>query len=203
MATLYDMKPAFQARLRPAVGWLARRGITANAVTLAAMLLSVGFGVAMLATGGAPALLLSLPVVLFLRMGLNAVDGMLAREHGQESRLGFFLNEIGDVVSDAGLYLPLLLVLVPTLPVLAGAAVLAFTVSELAGVLSRAAGGERRHDGPFGKSDRAAFFSMLAVFSVVPGMSPAVVVVTVGIAIVLAVATTVNRMRPPAEVSHG
>ena len=51
-----------------------------------------------------------LPVILLVRMGLNAVDGMLAREFGQKSRLGAVLNEVGDVLSDAALYLPLALV---------------------------------------------------------------------------------------------
>ena len=39
-------------------------------------------------------------------MALNAIDGMLAREYGQKSRLGAYLNELGDVVSDAALYAP-------------------------------------------------------------------------------------------------
>jgi len=39
-------------------------------------------------------------------MALNAIDGMLAREFGQKSRLGACLNELCDVVSDATLYLP-------------------------------------------------------------------------------------------------
>ena len=50
--------------------------------------------------------LLLLPLVLFLRMALNAIDGMMAREFGQKSRLGAVLNELGDVLSDACLYLP-------------------------------------------------------------------------------------------------
>ncbi len=41
-----------------------------------------------------------LPLCLFVRMALNAIDGMLAREHGQKSRLGAVLNEIGDVAAD-------------------------------------------------------------------------------------------------------
>ena len=204
MGTLYDLKPAFQARLRPVVGWLARNAVTANAVTVTAMLLSVGYGAAILLTGGAPLLLLALPAMLLLRMGLNAADGMLAREHGQASRLGFFLNEIGDVVADAGLYLPLLLVLAPGFAALSAVAVLMFAVSELAGVLAQAAGGERRYDGPFGKSDRAAYFSLLAVVSVVAGLPPGTTVAAIAIAIAFAVATTVNRLRQPAvEVRHG
>ena len=118
MATIYALKPAFQAVLRPAVGRLAAAGVTANQVTIAAMVLSVGWGAVIAATAGAAFALLGLPVVLLLRMALNAIDGMLAREHGQASRLGFFLNETGDVVSDAALYLPLMLVLAPAAPLL-------------------------------------------------------------------------------------
>ena len=39
-------------------------------------------------------------------MALNAMDGMLAREFGQQSALGGYLNEITDIVADAALYLP-------------------------------------------------------------------------------------------------
>ncbi|MDR1367645.1 MAG: lysophospholipase [Candidatus Accumulibacter sp.] len=39
-------------------------------------------------------------------MAMNAIDGMLAREFGQKTPLGAYLNELSDVVSDAALYLP-------------------------------------------------------------------------------------------------
>ncbi len=51
-----------------------------------------------------------LPLVLFVRMALNAIDGMMAREFGQASKLGAYLNEIGDIVSDVALILPFTLV---------------------------------------------------------------------------------------------
>ena len=41
-------------------------------------------------------------------MALNALDGMLARECNQQTRLGAILNETGDVISDIALYLPFL-----------------------------------------------------------------------------------------------
>jgi len=121
----------------------------------------------MVATGGAPAVLLMLPVLLAVRMGLNAIDGMLAREHGQKSRLGFVLNELGDVISDAALYLPFVVVLGPiwALPVVL------FPIAEFAGVLPLALGGERRYDGPMGKSDRAVVYSLLAVAAATIGVS--------------------------------
>jgi len=152
--SVYDLKPRFQALLRPGVGALARAGATANQVTAAAALLSLAAGatIALLPDRRWPLLLL--PLVLLLRMALNAVDGMLAREFGQKSRLGALLNELGDVVSDAALYLPLALVPgIPPAPVVA--LVVLAGLSELAGVLGPTIGASRRYDGPAGKSDRA------------------------------------------------
>ena len=154
MPSVYDLKPRFQALLRPGVGALARAGVTANQVTAAAAVLSLAAGatIALLPDRRWPLLLL--PLVLLLRMALNAVDGMLAREHGQKSRLGALLNELGDVVSDAALYLPLALVPgIPPAPVVA--LVVLAGLSELAGVLGVTIGASRRYDGPAGKSDRA------------------------------------------------
>jgi CDP-diacylglycerol--glycerol-3-phosphate 3-phosphatidyltransferase len=162
MASIYDLKPKFQALLRPLVQRLASAGVTANQVTVAAAVLSgvVGAGIALFPTARWP--LLVLPGFLFVRMALNAVDGMLAREHGQKSRLGAVLNEIGDVVADSALYLPLALVpgFGPALVV--GIALLA-VVSEMTGVVAVQIGASRRYDGPMGKSDRAFVFGLLAL----------------------------------------
>jgi CDP-diacylglycerol--glycerol-3-phosphate 3-phosphatidyltransferase len=99
MPSVYQLKPAFQSLLRPIVNWLVRIGVTANQVTIAALLLSLSIGHVIARTHGGLSLLL-LPVVLFLRMALNAMDGMLAREHNQKSALGAILNELVDVVAD-------------------------------------------------------------------------------------------------------
>lgn len=162
MASVYDLKPAFQGLLRPLVRRLATAGATANQVTVAAMLLSLATGLAILAAPDTPGVLLLLPGVLFLRMALNAVDGMLAREHGQKSRLGAVLNELGDVVSDAALYLPLAVV-AGFEPVLIVLIVLLATISEMTGVLTQTLGASRRYDGPMGKSDRAVWFGALGL----------------------------------------
>src|SRR5258708_25594475 len=106
MVSIYDLKPRFQARLRPVADELAKRGITANQITVAAFLLSLAAGALLLIWPGATVPLLLVPVVLFIRMALNAIDGMLARELGQKSDLGALLNELGDLLSDAALYLP-------------------------------------------------------------------------------------------------
>lgn len=86
MLTIYQLKPAFQGLLRPLVARLAALGVTANAVTLLAMLLSLALGAGLFLAGPSqPAAFLLLPLWMFLRMALNAIDGMLAREFGQKS----------------------------------------------------------------------------------------------------------------------
>ena len=104
--TLYDIKPAFQQLLRPACNRLAQAGVTANQVTIAAMLLSIVSGIALVVLHESRWILLLVPVVLIVRMALNAIDGMLAREHRMQSALGGLLNELGDVISDIALYVP-------------------------------------------------------------------------------------------------
>ena len=95
-------------------------------------------------------------------MALNAVDGMLAREHGMKSRLGAMLNELGDVVSDTALYLPL--ALVPGIrPATVVAPVVLAGLAEMAGVVGVQIGASRRYDGPVGKSDRALAFGALCL----------------------------------------
>ena len=106
MASVYQLKSRFQNLLRPVTNLLARSGVTANGVTVGAFFLSVAIGAACWLISD-PRILYLLPLGLFLRMALNAIDGMLAREHDQKSALGGFLNELGDVLSDCALYLPL------------------------------------------------------------------------------------------------
>ena len=98
MASIYDLKPKFQALWRPLVRSLAAMGVTANQVTVVAALLSIAVGMWLAVSHGSRAALLAVPALLFVRMALNAIDGMLAREHNQKSRLGAVLNEVGDVV---------------------------------------------------------------------------------------------------------
>jgi len=162
MASIYDIKPAFQNLLRPITRSLAAAGVTANQVTLAAALLSCGVGACIALYPEKRWPLLVLPGFLFVRMALNAIDGMLAREHNMKSRLGAVLNEIGDVVADTALYLPLALVPGFSLWLIVVIAILAI-VSEMTGVVAIQIGATRRYDGPMGKSDRAFAFGLLAL----------------------------------------
>ncbi len=162
MASIYDLKPRFQALLRPLTRRLAAAGVTANQVTVFAALLSGAVGVALAARPGARGPLLLVPAVLFARMALNAIDGMLAREHGQKSRLGAVLNELGDVLADSALYLPFALVPGLRAPLVVVIVLLA-VIAEMTGVVGLQVGASRRYDGPMGKSDRAFAFGLLAL----------------------------------------
>lgn len=160
--TIYDLKPAFQSLLRPTCRVLARAGITANQITVAALLGSLIVGLLFgLSPTSAWATFL-IPIWLFLRMALNAIDGMLAREHNMQSEVGGILNELGDVISDTAIYLPF--ALVPGIsPVLVVIVVLVSVLTEMAGVVAVQIGASRRYDGPMGKSDRAFSFGLLAL----------------------------------------
>ena len=162
MATLYDLKPRFQALLRPLARGLLAAGVTPNAVTLAALALSLGLGAVLALWPASVWALAAVPVVLLLRMALNALDGMMAREGGQESKLGLVLNEVGDILADGAIYLPFALAM-GVHALLAGGFVLLAAASEAAGLAGMATGAGRRYDGPFGKSDRAAIVGALAI----------------------------------------
>lgn len=165
--------------------------MTPNAVTLAA--LSLALGAALVLWPGARSVLAAVPAVLLLRLALNALDGMMARAGGLKTKLGLALNEVGDIVADAAIYLPLALAL-GAHPLLAGGFVLLAAASEAAGLCGTATGAGRRYDGPFGKSDRAAALALLAL-AAAPGVSLAGWIDWVFAALAaLAVLTTVNRV---------
>jgi CDP-diacylglycerol--glycerol-3-phosphate 3-phosphatidyltransferase len=172
MLSIYQLKPAFQNLLRPGVKRLYDRGVTANQVTLFAAVVSVLLGTLLLALPQHTWLFALIPLWMILRMALNAVDGMLAREFGQQSRLGAYLNELSDLIADSALFLPFAL-LPGVSPLLVVLVVLLALISEYAGVLGPMVGASRRYDGPMGKSDRAFCFGVLGA-GVACGLLPAV-----------------------------
>lgn len=194
MASIYDLKPRFVAHLRPIAARLAAGGVTANAVTLAAMAGSILVGALLALWPDCWRLWLILPVFLFLRMAANAIDGILAREFAMKSRLGAILNEVGDVVSDTALYLPFAL--------LAGdngfwvvLAVIVAIIGEMTGILGQVIGGSRRYDGPMGKSDRAAAFGVLGFLIGIGVPLGAWINWAMMVITLLGLATLINRAR--------
>ncbi|ALN63121.1 inner membrane protein ynbA [Lysobacter antibioticus] len=195
MASIYALKGRFQALLRPLVRRLHALGVSANQVTVAAAVVSlavaaaVGWGAA-----ARPWLFALLPLWMFLRMAMNAIDGMLAREFGQQSRLGAYLNELCDVVSDSALYLALFAV-----PGLAPAPLFVFVLlaalTEYAGVLGLMVGAPRRYDGPMGKSDRAFGIGLLGVLLAGGWIGAAITELALALMGLMCVWTVVRRVR--------
>jgi len=196
LMSLYTLKPRFQALLRPSVRTLHGFGVTANQVTVAACAASVGLGatLAAAAQSGHLSWFLLLPIGLLLRMALNAIDGMLAREFAQSSTLGAYLNELCDMVSDAALYLPFAL-LPDQSPALTILVILLANLAEMAGVLWIPPTSTRRNDGPMGKSDRALVFGVLGLLvgmgvAAAPWLSWVLAIIAL-----LLVSTVANRVR--------
>ena len=168
MISVYKLKPKFQQLLHPLLVWLHRRGVTANEITVVSIVFSFGIGVLFWEASAVPLFFLALPIGLLVRMILNALDGMMAREFGQTSRLGEVLNEVGDVVSDVFIFFPLLKYHSESLYWVVAFIVLS-VLNEFAGVIGKVLGGQRRYEGPMGKSDRAllmGIYGLLAYFGV-------------------------------------
>jgi CDP-diacylglycerol--glycerol-3-phosphate 3-phosphatidyltransferase len=179
--------------LRPGVKWLAARGVTANQVTVFACLASMAVGVVLCQRS--EKWFLILPPFLFLRMALNAVDGMLAREFGQKSNLGAYLNELSDVIADSFLYVPF--AYLPRFnPLWIGVVIVLAVISEMTGAIGVMIGSSRRYDGPMGKSDRALVFGALALYIGLGGpVSPHFPHVFLIVMTALLAWTIVNRVR--------
>lgn len=197
--SIYQLKPRFQQLLRPFLNLLTRLGITPNQVTLAAMLLSVGYGALLALAPLCLGLWLGLPFFLLLRMALNAIDGMLANATGNKTAMGALLNELCDQVSDAALYLPVAL-LAGISPHLLVLVVVFALLAEFAGVLASSIGVARRFDGPMGKSDRAFAFGLLGLL-VWAGVAPVWHNALLAVVLLLSLVTVFNRLRQALRLS--
>ncbi|MBR1825070.1 MAG: CDP-alcohol phosphatidyltransferase family protein [Alphaproteobacteria bacterium] len=194
MFSVYLLKDKFQTLLRPLSDGCATLGLTANFVTISAFVLScvVGGAVYVLTLQNALWYWL-LPIALFLRMALNAVDGMMAREHNQQSALGAVLNELGDILSDCVIYVPFLYVSGISEQLILIFSILTI-VSETVGVMGVQIGASRRYDGPMGKSDRAFWFGVWAAISAHCTISANVSAILTETLCFLLIYTIINRI---------
>jgi CDP-diacylglycerol---glycerol-3-phosphate 3-phosphatidyltransferase len=189
--SIYDLKPKFQQLLRPIIENLHKKGVTPNQVTLWAIYLSILGGAFVYLSSISKYFLFLIPVVLFVRMALNAIDGVLARDFDQMSDKGAILNELGDVVSDTILYLPFIVILDKNLVIIF---VVLAILSEFAGILAWAVYGTRRYNGPLGKSDRAFLIGLISLLIAVYDLIN-ISNFLLAVAIVLLIPTIYNRSK--------
>ena len=192
--SIYQIKPKFQQLLRPLLIVLAHRRVTPNQLTILAILLSIFYGTALALFSTQWQLWLALPLIMFLRMALNALDGMLANYTGQKTSFGAVLNEIGDQISDAALILPFALV-IGIHPFLVIIVVIFALLVEFAGVLGFMTGLGRRFEGPMGKSDRAFAFALMGILIALE-VSPFWLNAALCLIVLLLIWTLFNRLKP-------
>ena len=164
MISIYNIKPKFQKLLQPVLKWLYNANVSANQITISSIILSLLIGISFWNADNYQILFLVLPVGLLIRMALNALDGMMARQYNQQTKQGELLNEVGDIISDLFIFFPLLkfenkhvyiIVVFLTLSI----------INEFTGVMGKIVGNERRYEGPMGKSDRALIISIYGIVS--------------------------------------
>jgi CDP-diacylglycerol--glycerol-3-phosphate 3-phosphatidyltransferase len=195
------LKPRLKRILYPIAARLARAGITANQVTLASLAGSIAVGTLLCVFPAEPALFAILPVWSVARTACASLDGTLAVEFGQKSRLGGVLNEVGDLVSEIALFLPL--AFIPSVSRIEVAILIVLVVlSELAGLIGLKFGGLRRVEGPLGKADRSVVLSALSIAVAVLGRPPDAMSVLLQTACLGAVITVWNRLLLAADAGR-
>lgn len=161
LISIYEIKPKFQQLLMPIVDWMRKIGMTPNQVTILALLLSIVTGVILSIFHENKWIYILMPIVMFVRMALNAIDGVMAKKYQMKSHLGLLLNELGDVISDLFLFIPFVFIAEDY-----GIGIMLFIslsiISEMAGVTVQVIGSSRRYDGPMGKSDRAFIIGFIS-----------------------------------------
>lgn len=172
----------------------ARLGVTANQVTLASLAGSILVGALLTWKSDVHAVFISLPAWLVIRTLLAGLDGTLALDFGQKSRLGGVLNEVGDLISDIVLYSPFVLI-APFSPEWVLIVIGLATICELIGISSGTLNFGRRCEGPAGKTDRALVFGLLGLSFSLLGILPTWVSLSMPLLASLLVLTAVNRVR--------
>jgi len=160
-AGLYRMKPAAQRMIRPLVDACVSRGVSADALTLAAIPAAALGGLCLALSDGAPVLLLAVPFLAALRLILNLIDGQVARQTGTTHPLGEVLNELGDRISDV-LFIGGLAFVAAVGPALALSAVIAALLASYAGIVARAVGAPRQYRGVMSKPGRMIVLAVAA-----------------------------------------
>ncbi len=179
---LYRIKPQVQAALVPVAARLGRAGITANALTLAALVVGLAGGICLALSPDQPWLLLLVPFLAAARLVMNVLDGMVARESGRPpERIGEVWNELGDRVADAAFLAGLAFVPEVGAP-LAMFAIVAALFASYAGLAARAAGGRRLYGGIMSKPGRMITLAVAAVVAFITASPASLVLGTVVIA---------------------
>ena len=162
MISVYKIKPKFQKLLQPILVFLRKIGVSPNQITIFTVFFSIALGVFLFFAIENKLWFLFVSLGLLLRMALNALDGMMAKQFNLQSKKGEILNELGDVISDLAIFFPF--IYFDSLKTEYVIIFIVFSIiNEFCGILSKSIYGERRYDGPMGKSDRALLIGLICI----------------------------------------
>jgi len=190
--SIYKLKTKFQNLLMPICEKLVKLKVSPNQITVTTVLLNIVFAGLIYKFNDYKLIYLTVPVFLFLRMALNALDGMIANKLNQKTKMGVFYNEAGDVVSDTVFFYVFLRV-IEIGEVYNLVFVFLSILSEYVGVTAMMVDNKRHYEGPMGKSDRAFLISLLAIVYYFIGNKYFDYILI--LAIVLLIFTIFNRVR--------
>lgn len=179
------MNPQFVGERRPIASrqwkisqviarWLARAGISPNAISLIGMLCGLAAGASLASTSLTADWLerffwLTGAALAQLRLLANMFDGMVAVESGKTSRLGELYNEIPDRISDSATLIGLGLAAGGHVMLGFAAALLAVFTAYIRAV-GKVAGAAQEFCGPMAKQQRMFFVIVVALWN---GLTPA------------------------------
>lgn len=194
MISVYNLKPKFQQLLMPITRIVHNLGISANKVTVFTMIISVLFGIYPFLFEPKNIYWLLVPLFFFIRMALNAIDGVIAKTYNQITPLGGFLNELGDIVSDSAVILAFIN-FAPTQYMYLVVFALLAALTEAAGLCAKGISGNRGYKGPMGKSDRAFVLGTLSLLIGLGYMTEKAFIIVISVLCILSIYTVYNRVQ--------
>ena len=147
--------------------WLADRGVTPNAISIAGMIAAMLGGLAMGLTSIADAWTRSLwflaAVMAQVRLLANMFDGMVAIRQNMASPVGELYNEVPDRISDATLFIGLGFA-TGGQPLLGMATALAAVFTAYVRAMAKVAGAPQDYCGPLAKPQRMFVLTLTALY---------------------------------------
>jgi phosphatidylglycerophosphate synthase len=94
----------FRGTAAATVRFCVARGIHPDVVSYLSIVASIGAGACFWRAGDHPALLIVAPLLCYVRLWLNMLDGMVALAAGNASPRGEILNDLPDRISDVAIF---------------------------------------------------------------------------------------------------
>jgi phosphatidylglycerophosphate synthase len=160
--------------MQATAAWMARKGFSANGISVAGMIFGLLGGAALYGTARFPEwarlLWLAAAACVQLRLLANLFDGMVAIARGTASKVGELFNEVPDRVSDSALLIGL--GYAPYGHVLLGyGAALAAMMTAYVRAVGKGAGAPNEFCGPMAKQQRMFVVTMTCLFGAAAPLS--------------------------------